>query len=236
MKNQEFVYARSNSRPARPAAPSSQNASAQTASAQAAMAVMVLTAMGATEAKIVGRAPIPKAEVDVQGWKFRPWDQDTCDLPPIAWQRLLVLHQAGIRPVGYVIAHEPEPEALAPARTQLADGLTQAKTQLAVWRKKATPVAQRAAAGTRDFAQQAKPIVIQTAQGLKEFAVAATPVAIAAGKAAVMAAGVLGAVALGAVGVLAYAMAVDPILFVCLPADDGGDPVWVEVARWLPKE
>jgi hypothetical protein len=44
---------------------------------------------------------------------------------------------------------------------------------------------------------------------------------------------VAGSKALGVLGVLGSILLADPILFAIFDADDGGDPVWVEVARWV---
>lgn len=234
MKIQKSVYTTSDFRPASPAAPS----------AQAALAIVVLSAMGASEVRVMGRARVPATDTLVEGWTFRRWDQDTCDLPPVAWQRMVALHRAGVQVVDYVIAHEPKPQAkevmLVPAKQQVLEGWSQAKGQLTEFRSAAAPVARKTADEVKAFAVAAKPVAKRTAEEVKAFAVAATPVAITIGKAAVAATAVaavaVGAVALGAIGVLGYALAADPVLFAALPADDGGLPVWIEVARWWDEE
>jgi hypothetical protein len=79
----------------------------------------------------------------------------------------------------------------------------------------------------------------QTADAARDFAVAAAPVALEIGKVALkvttVAAAATGVVMLGALSMVGMALAADPILFVLLPADDGGDPVWVVVARWYER-
>jgi hypothetical protein len=207
--------------------------------AQAEEAVALLQSIGATEAAITGRASVLTEKRVVEDWTFMPWDQDTCPLPPIAWQRMIALQQAGIIPVSYVIAHEPikhASEVLLPAKTQVVGGWDQAKAQMAKFQAAATPVAQQAVKSTKQWAETAKPVARQVAEDAKQWAVAAAPVTWqltkVMAKATVAVAGALGVLTLGAIGLMTSVLLVDPILFALLPVDDGGDPVWVVVARW----
>lgn len=208
-------------------------------SAQAEEAVALLQSMGAKEATTVGRASVLTEKRVVEDWTFMPWDQDTCPLPPIAWQRMIALQQAGIIPVSYVIAHEPikhASEVLLPAKTQVVGGWDKAKAQMAKFQAAATPIAQQAVKSSKLWAETAKPVAQQMAEDAKQWAVAAAPVVWqltkVMAKATVVAAGALGVLTLGAIGLMTSVLLVDPILFALLPVDDGGDPIWLVIARW----
>jgi hypothetical protein len=186
-------------------------------------AVALLQQAGANEAAYTGRAPVLTAKQIVDDWTFMPYDEDTCTMPAIAWQRIILLQQAGIVPISYVIGHEPvkkPAQALMPAKVKMEEGWNIAKSRLTELKSAATPVAQQAAESAKRWAVAAAPVAL----GLAKVTLVATGVAVAS----------MSVLALATVGAAASVLAIDPCLYALLPAEDGGDPHWVLVARWYP--
>jgi hypothetical protein len=216
MKTQKPMY-KSDFRPTQPQAPS----------AQAALVLAVLATMDAPQRhRIVTRAPLPHTPVELKNATLVPWQLDTCPLPPEAWKPIVALQLAGVKPLGYVIGHERKPTVkevvTAPVRAQLTDRLRQTKAHVDNLRAQAGPIARKAAQRANDLAETVEPTMVMIGK--------------AAVKAAPMVAAAALAMTLGTLGVLAYAIAADPILFCLVAADDGGDPVWIEIARWFAEE
>jgi len=189
-----------------------------------ATAVLVLATLGA-RAKMLGRAPMLTSDRTINGWTFRRWDEDSSWLPPVAWKQIVAINGVGVKPLGYVILHEPEPrpaDKLGPAKEELASGWSKAKERMVAFGTAAAPVART------------------TAEKTKALVVASAPVALAVGKGLVKAAGItalaVGALILGVLGIVANILIADPVLIAVVPADDGGDPVWIEIARWYEGE
>jgi hypothetical protein len=63
--------------------------------------------------KVIGRAPLPTEPVRIGEWLLVPADQDTSPLPPRSFERVQQIYKCGLRPAGFVIAHEA-PALLAP--------------------------------------------------------------------------------------------------------------------------
>ena len=180
-------------------------------------ALGVLALMGAP-ARVLGKAHIPSQEVSQGEWIGRPWRSDACPLPPEAWKPLLELYAVGIKPLDVWVFHEK------PARKSIQLPSLLDKLPKVDWR----------AAGQR--AQQLGAVV---GNDLRKFGVAAAPVVVSVAKATakvtLAAATVAIPLAIGVIGMAVMAIASDPVLVVIFPSDDaenGGAPVWVEIARW----
>lgn len=64
----------------------------------------------------LGNAPLPEAPVHIGQWWLVPAEQDTKPLPGHAIGRVQAVYQAGLRPKGWVVAHEAP--RLLPAQKQ----------------------------------------------------------------------------------------------------------------------
>jgi hypothetical protein len=211
MENRNRLYTTLEFHVATPVAPS----------ARAEEAVALLQSIGVADAAIVGRAPALTAKRLVGDWTFMPWDQDTCQLPPMAWQSMIALTQASIPPDGWALGHEPKKvreDVLRPAKARVVSAWTTVKTQWKKFQTAATPVAQQAAVTTKQWAVAAAPVALDFSKVVL--------------KTTVVAAGALGMIALCSLGLMGSLLLADPILYALFPADDGGDPVWVICARW----
>jgi len=64
--------------------------------------------------RLMGRAPLPTHPVFANGWWLVPVEQDTSLIPRRAVERVQAVYQAGLRPRGFIVAHEA-PKLLAGA-------------------------------------------------------------------------------------------------------------------------
>jgi len=65
-------------------------------------------------ARVLGRAPLPTVPVFIGGWWLVPIEQETAPIPSRACERVQAIFRAGIRPKGFVVAHEAPPLLPAP--------------------------------------------------------------------------------------------------------------------------
>ena len=185
----------------------------RTAPSAQAQAVLTLMASLNLPALSLGRAPMPLEVVELEDWTIKPWLLDDSALPPVAWKPVVALGEAGIRPLGYLILHEkvkkPEVALLPPPSKPVKPRIDWP----AAWAK------------VREVGVAATPMLLSAAKTTAEVAVAAAKV-----------------IAVGAVmtlGLVATALASDPVLVVVLepdPDDPNQLPVWVELARWWEEE
>ena len=70
----------------------------------------------------------------------------------------------------------------------------------------------------RQAGEAAAPVVIDIAKTTAKVAVAAAAVAVP--------------IALGILSIGLTVLASDPVLAIIVPVGDGGDPMWIEIARW----
>lgn len=202
-------------------------------------AMAVLKGAG-VEGRILGRAPIPIAEFGNDKWYARRLADDPCTRPPQANTAREALRMAGVLILDEWIFHERHPKSKWIELREVAEQRLPKPDWPALGsgaRKLATEVAQ----GAKSFAAVAKPRVADglkaSGEGLQRFAVAAKPHVIAstkvAAQATVVAVTLLVPIMLTALVAAASAVAtVDPVWTILLPAEDGGDPVWIEIARW----
>jgi len=61
------------------------------------------------EFHIIGRAELPTRPTFHRGWWLVPAQQDSGRIPARAYERVQALYDAGVRPKGFIIAHEAPP-------------------------------------------------------------------------------------------------------------------------------
>ena len=75
------------------------------------------------DSSVLGKASMPDSAVRVGNWLLIPAHQDSSPMPDRALRRIQAIHAAGIRPKGFIVAHEapmmlPAPESeSAPAQS-----------------------------------------------------------------------------------------------------------------------
>ena len=157
------------------------------------------------DVNILGRAPLPDAPVRIGDWLIVPSWQDTSPMPARALARVQAVYDAGIRPVGFFLAHEAPLQLPPPAEALPQTGSTWQRPSLPEWVVPALKVT----AGT--------------------LGVLALGVVVITGL-ALLAAAVLTVAAVIAIPALLITAAVvlDPILIAV--TEDG---TWIEIDRWL---
>lgn len=68
----------------------------------------------------LGNAPLPDAAIHVGQWWLVPAQQDTKPLPTHATQRIQAVYRSGLRPAGWVVAHEAPHLLAAPNQATVA--------------------------------------------------------------------------------------------------------------------
>lgn len=183
--------------------------------------------------KVLGRAAIPKDEIHNGNWLARSWRSDSSTFPDIAWRPLMELNKAGITPLDVWVFHERTPSrssALSGLRKHLPSIDTVAISRAV--RSAGSTVARHLAAlpelrhklpkldgdtairNLRNAGEAAAPVVGKIIKTTAKVAMVATPL-------------IVGAALIGL-----SVIATDPVLVIVMPADDGGDPIWIEIARW----
>ena len=72
----------------------------------------------------MGKAEIPTRPVFLRNWVLVPVEQDSSQIPARALERIQAIYEAGLRPKGFVIAHEAPRTLANPAQDEdSADGL-----------------------------------------------------------------------------------------------------------------
>ena len=69
------------------------------------------------DVNILGRAPLPDAPLRMGDWLIVPSWQDSSPMPARALARVQAVYDAGIRPVGFLLAHEAPRQLPPPAET-----------------------------------------------------------------------------------------------------------------------
>jgi len=64
--------------------------------------------------QVLGKAPMLKQPIRIQDWLLIPATMDSTPLPDQTMQRIKTLYEAGIRPQGFVMAHEAPLQLKAP--------------------------------------------------------------------------------------------------------------------------
>jgi len=154
----------------------------------------------------MGKAEIPTRPLFLRNWVLVPIDQDSSLIPASALQRVQAIYSAGLRPKGFVLAHEAPRELKAPPGSD-----TPKSGPRVDWRKlreESTEKLKRAADHLPDMSVVG-PVLIQGLKvlGIAMAGLAAVPILLA-----------------GAVGA---AVLVDPVLFAVT-----SDGYWVEIDRW----
>ena len=71
----------------------------------------------------MGKAEIPARQIFLRNWMLVPVEQDTSLIPARALERVQAIYEAGLRPKGFVIAHEAPRTLANPAQDEdYADG------------------------------------------------------------------------------------------------------------------
>jgi hypothetical protein len=71
--------------------------------------ILDLSAQQHWNARVLGRAPIPRSPIRARDWLFVPLEVDGSAIPRRALNRVQAMYEAGIRPQGFVIIHEAPP-------------------------------------------------------------------------------------------------------------------------------
>ena len=157
------------------------------------------------EFKPMCRAPLPERPIFYNEWWLVPAEQDNSLIPVRAYERIQALYAAGVRPKGFVIAHEAPPLLAAPEEATLPKKPLVDWTQ--VWRFLRTRVVGPLTNVDRWAALVPALLIVLKALAIGFGALVMLPIALITG---------LGALVL-----------VDPVL-VAVTEDD----CWVEIDRW----
>jgi hypothetical protein len=68
---------------------------------------------------VLGQAPYPTQPVRLGDWQIVPVHQDTSQIPARTLERVRAVYEAGLRPQGFVLAHEAPMLLAAPAQNQV---------------------------------------------------------------------------------------------------------------------
>ena len=216
--------------------------------------------LNGANARILGTCPIPQKEFGNKRWYARRLANDRTPLPEFAAHQYQGCINAEVKMLDAWMFHErpkrqmvtladirarlpkPDWQQVRVRSAAMAEAAHKGVQQFVEATKPRVAAAAKATeTGTRQFVTAATPVVISaakaTAKGTQEFLVAATPVVISTVKVSAKIALATAAVAVPLIGMMAVAAisaaaTVDPVLTIIVPSDDGGDPTWIEIARW----
>lgn len=69
------------------------------------------------EFALLGRAPLPATAIRLKDWLLVPVSEDSSVIPQRALERVQAIYAAGLRPQGFVVAHEAPRRLAAPQST-----------------------------------------------------------------------------------------------------------------------